>query len=231
MIQNSVDFINRIRNIRKANQRSIHNCASLLDISKEHYLRFESGTGPLTLPDVELLARFFDVPLTAFFDNSPLESHTLSLPEKSQRSQYIQLRHKMIRAKFNTFKEKSGMSLEELGEKTGVPQKALVDFSNGSEPISISNLLLIANSFGETLDSFFNENYSVNNQTDQDDQKPPKWRQEYPDRGKAEDIQENDPFDSLVSALKQIPKKEQAQIAKILLQHLKSLQQLSNNFS
>lgn len=215
----------RIQNIRKANRRSIHDCASLLDITKEQYLGFENGTAQLTLPDVELLARFFDVPLTAFFDESPLDNLTLSLPERSHRPQYKHLRHKMIRAKFNMLREKTGVTLEELHEKTGIPQKDLSDFDNISTPIPISNLIMIADCLGESLDYFLDENYqTIENQPDQDNQKTPKWQPEYPEIDKADDNREDDPYEQLVSALKIIPKEEQAQIAKILLQYIKTLQ-------
>jgi transcriptional regulator with XRE-family HTH domain len=225
MNQNPKPFIDRIRNIRKAKKRSIHDCATLLDISKEHYLRFENGSAPLSLPDIELLAWFFDVPLRVFIDDSPIEDYKLSIPELSLRPKYNQLRHKMIQAQFNVLKQKTGITLGELHEKTGIPQEALADFANGSAPIPISNLVLIANGLGESLDYFFSNGHQMDDpQPEQAEQKSPKWQPEYPESEEAQNDQKTGPYEQLMSALKHISNDDRAQIAKILLQRLKSLQ-------
>ncbi len=225
MKPNPEKLANRIRNIRKANHRSIHDCASLLDISKEHYLRFENDSAPLSLPELELLARFFAVPLEAFLDDSPLENYTLSLPKASQRAQYIQLRHKMIQAQIDLLRKNKGMTLAELHQETGISQEAMAAFDQGMSPIPISNLMVIADCLGESLDHFFNEDpQSLASHDEDNPQKKLKWQPEYPENKGDKDDQDTEPLNRLMNALQQVPKDDQARIAKALLQLIKSLQ-------
>lgn len=225
MNHNSENIPDRIRKIRKAKQRSIHDCASLLEVSKEHYLRFENGTAPFTLPDLELLAQFFDVPLTAFFNDSPLESYSLSLPTDTLKPQYIQLRHKMIRAKFNQLREQTGVTLDELQKETEIPKEDLLDFDDGNAPIPISSLIKIINCLGVSLDQFFKQDdQPINEITGVHSEATPKWRPEYPEGESGRVKKDRERYEQLVSALKQISKEDQARIAKLLLGHLKSLQ-------
>jgi len=222
MDQKLENILKRIRKTRKAKQRSIHDCASILNISKKHYLRFESGTAPLTLPDIEVLAQFFDVPFQSFFDHSPFENQSLSKLTGSIRSQYFELRHKMIQAKFNLLKEKAGVTLEDIQQKTGIPQEALLSFDTGKTPIPINNLIKIAECFGKSLEYFSDPEFLFVEGHENKNLSKPKWRPEYPESQSPLTDQNKDPYEQLVHALKQISKEDQARIAKLLLNNLKS---------
>ena len=63
----------RIKTIRKSKRRSIHDCATILGLSKGTYLNIEKGLEPITLPELELLALYFEEDLSVFLnrDQSP----------------------------------------------------------------------------------------------------------------------------------------------------------------
>ncbi len=222
MKQEPEKILKRIRKIRKTKRRSIHDCASILSISKEHYLRFESGTAPLTLPDIEVLAQFFGVSLSTVFDDSPLESQSLPSKTRSTRSQYIKLRHKMIQARFNLLREKAGMTLEDIHQSTGIEMEALLAFDNGTAPIPIGYLIKIVDCFEESFDYFYNQNPAFADEYRNHEPEGPKWQPEYPKSEERGNNLDEDPYAQLILALKHISKEDQARIAKILLNNLKS---------
>lgn len=219
MEQRLESTLKRIRRIRKAKQRSIHDCASILNISIEHYLRFEDGTAPLSLPEIEVLAQFFDVPFRSIFDHSNLESHSTKL-SGATKSHYISLRHKMIQAKFNLLRDQAGFSLEHVQLKTGIPQEALQAFDTGKSPIPINNLIKIADCFGKSIGYFFETELLVKDRNESQNLNKPKWMPEYPENEIRD--QYEDSYGQIIQALKQIPKEDQARIAKLLLNNLKS---------
>jgi len=222
MTQKPEKVIQRIQQIRKRKLRSIYECASLLDIPREHYLQFEEGTNPLALPDMELLASFFDVPLSSFFNNPANETCPLSTLPHETRSAYKDLRHKMIQVKFILLREEAGISLKVLHESTGIPLEALENYDRVNSPIPLDHLCQICSFLGQPINAFFSQEPDFID--DSEGSLPqPKWKPEYPEGGNTEAQGTEDPYIQLVDALKKIPKEDQARIAKILLNNLKSL--------
>lgn len=218
MAQTPEDVIHRIQRIRRSKQRSIHDCALILDIPKEDYLKFEEGSVSLTLPEMELLASFFDVPLSSFFDETTPEIVPLSALPRETRSSYKELRHKMIQVRLIMLREEAGISLELLQEMTGISYEDLESYDNGSKPIPVHHLIRICAYLDQPVDVFFSQEPDfLENPEDSHHQQ--KWQPEYPEgKNPAED-----PYQQLVEALKQTPKEDQARIAKELLNNLKSL--------
>lgn len=222
MTQTTKDIIQRIQQIRKLKRRSIHDCAALLDITKEDYLDFEGGITQLTLPDMELLASFFDVRLSSFFDETLPEIRPLSALPRNTRSSYRELRHKMIQVGLIMGMEEAGISLEYLQEMTGIPLETLDSYDKGNSPILIDHLIQISECLGKPISAFYNQDPDYILDTDES-HPTQKWQPEYPRGSDPEPDHEIDPYEQLVNALKRIPKEDQAQIAKILLNNLKSL--------
>jgi len=212
------NVIKRIQQIRKSRQRSIHDCAILLDISREDYLNFEEGSALLTLPEMELLASFFNVPLSSFFDESIIESTPLSALPREARSSYKDLRHKMIQVKLILLRDEADISLEFLQEKTGISYEDLDSYDSGNKPIPFDHLNRICTCLGQPVKTFFSEEPDIV-KNPEDSRPQQKWQPEYPER----DNPSEDPYELLVNALKQTPKEDQARIARELLNNLKSL--------
>jgi transcriptional regulator with XRE-family HTH domain len=210
--------IQHIQQIRKSKQRSIHDCALILDIPKEDYLRFEEGMAPLTLPEIELLASFFDVPLSTIFNDSIPEVTPLSALPLETRTTYKDLRQKMIQVKLILLRDEAGISLEKLQEMTGISSEDLEAYDSGNKPIRFDHLLQICGCLGQPVDAFFSEEPDFMQSPDSLHSQQ-KWQNEYPDRSNPIE----DPYQQLVDALKQTPKEDQARIAKELLNNLRSL--------
>lgn len=223
MAQSTENIIHNIRKIRRLKQRSIHDCASILNISNEHYLQFEDGNAPLSLPELELLAIYFNIPVRLFFEDKPPDTEPFAVLEEDIRGKYKRLRQKMILAQLEIEIEKENMTLEDLHEATNIPLDALQSYKNGNLSIPVQLLLQIIEALELEENAFYNQDWwpisAAGNTQDQQTH----WQPEFPQDDTSPSEQANDPYQDLIRALKKIPKAEQAQIAKILLHKLKSL--------
>ncbi len=59
---------------RRASCRSLEDCARILEVSPEQYTRFERGEVSPTLPQVELLSLYLNIPVDVFWDNKPVSA-------------------------------------------------------------------------------------------------------------------------------------------------------------
>jgi len=222
MAQTPENTHQRIRRIRKTLQRSIHDCASILEISKEQYLGFEQGTHSLSLPDIEILAFYLGTPVNELFeDHSPREDQ-LSLLKDNVRFQYRQLREKMIRTKLVIELQQAELSFENIHKTTLIPLDALKAYEIGQAVIPVEHLQQISECLGKPLSIFFSDNLGLSEDLNPE-QRADNWEQEFPEGDSVRTSEPEEPYSQLMEALKKIPKEDQAQIAKILLNKLKSI--------
>jgi transcriptional regulator with XRE-family HTH domain len=222
MMENVDTILRRIQQVRKRRQRNIHECAAFLNLSKEAYLEFEQGSEMLTLPEVELLAHFFGVSPVSFFNSNHSEIQLLAILDDQVQPQYIQIRHKMIRARITSEMQKRSISLNLLQELTGIPQIELDGYLKGEKSIPLDHLIEINRALelpaGALVDVDWSDNIS---------DKPPAlenhWDHEFFPSGDHSAVQENSAYLQLLSALRALPKKDQAEVAKVLLEKLKSI--------
>lgn len=212
--------IDRIKHIRLLKQRSINDCAIFLNISEEQYLKFEEGITPLTLPDIELLAIYFRIPLQTFFNNEPIKDYSIFLLSNEIHPKFIKLRHKMIHAKYAIAKEKRGLTIDDIHQATQIPMEVLHAYDKGDSSIPFDHLLLMSDALATPLEEFFNQESALSEDIDNYYHQR-NWRPEYPKEEIKADELEEDPYMHLISALKRIPHEEQAHIAKIIIDKLK----------
>ena len=215
MVQIPKELHEKIKTIRMSLHFSIHDCAKLLGIPQGNYLAFENGEQHLSLPDLEILALYFGLPLEAFFTDQYKRLYQLTLLQDSIRPSYQILRQKVIRTQLSLERQAAGMSLEELGEATGIPVESLRDYEEETVPIPIDDLQNICQQLGKHLDAFFpddhqlSETFNLSGTMFQDQ------------KAMSEGDELDDSFAQILAKLKQIPKADQAEIAKEILNKLK----------
>ncbi|MCB2202789.1 helix-turn-helix domain-containing protein [bacterium] len=220
MAQSTENTLQRISDIRRTLQRSVHDCAGILGISEAKYLAFEQGRESLSLPDLELLSLYLNIPLQELFDKDVHTSSSHHLLQLNIRPQYKQLREKMIQTKLILARESKGLSLFDLAQETDIPEKTLQAYELGQLPIPLNHLKSICEALGCSIDTFFPEDNALNGAPKVNNRQG-RWQPEYPNNEAAPNPEE-DPYRQLLAALKQIPEEDQARIAKQLLELLKN---------
>lgn len=215
-------IVERIKQIRKLKNRSLHDCAKVLNIQKERYHHFEDGNGVLSLPELELLAIFLEVPLQSFFQDSDLELDQAALLSEEKMPIYKNLRDKIIRTKLNLEIEKKGISLENLNDKTGISLQTLKSYQENGESIPFDHITQITEHLGIPINSLLQDTL----ESDEEfiigkDQEQSQWEPEYQDSRGIPDEEET-PQTVLLEAVKSLSITDQAEIAKLLLEKLKA---------
>lgn len=222
MVQTPEKIIERIKQVRTRKQHAIHQCAMILDISKENYLKFESGEKPLSLPEIELIAIYLGIPLQNLFDEDPVKDDSLLVLQDEVQPIYRNLRQKMIRAKLNAEKAKKGISLEELHQTTNIPLQTLTFYENGDLPIPIHHLMQICDVLSLSMEAFINKEITSDKRVKHQSRRP-NWEQEYPESENKNSFSAGEAHSPLEIAISMLPIEDQAAIAKTLLEKLKTL--------
>jgi len=115
-----------IQDARSHAGRSIEDCATVLNVSPEEFRKAESGEYVVSLPQLEVLAIYLNVPMAHFWG-----THTLEESEKQQFSDLLALRHKIIGGLLRQARLEAGRSVEDLAEQIGVSTGQIGLFRGG----------------------------------------------------------------------------------------------------
>lgn len=211
----------KIKSIRKTLQMSLHDCAKILGTTTERYLAFEQGEESLSLPELEILAYYFGIPIMECLHGQLQINARFSLLQNANRSAYIKLREKWIRSRLALETENRGIVLEELAETLDITRSDLTGYKTGEMPIPLDHLQKICAYFNLPLEDFFPD---LNEFEGQRSLKPAagRWNPEFPNGQPSKDDNERI-YNQLLEALKEIPEDNQAEIAKVILDKLKSI--------
>jgi len=215
----SVLVTKRIKHIRKSKQLRKKDCAKALGVSKETYRSYEDGSKPLSLPELELLGLFLGVtPISLINDDQSYEPFGMLL-RKDIRPHYLILRRKMVGALISVIRKNKALSIEDLQQTTQINTENLQAYEKGDTPIPLTDLFLISDHLGISQKALFATNWTAEN-----NQSLPigesDWYLGLPKDNQV--VEEEDDFITLLKALKQLSKSDQAETAKFILNKLRS---------
>lgn len=141
-----------LRDARVNAVRSLSDVAAFLQIDAEEVEAWELGEASPSLPQLELLAYFFDVPVSHFWGLTTLEAENAG--PASAQNEFVALRNRMIGALLRQSREEMKTSIEELAERTAIPVQDLRDYELGEAPIPMHELAVLANAVQKTISYF-----------------------------------------------------------------------------
>ena len=141
-----------LRDARLNAARTIEDCARLLNVPPATVESWEYGDAVPSLPQLELLAYYLDVPVSHFWGQQTLNA------DKAQKinaqSEYMQLRDRMIGALMRQAREETGLELTEIAEAAHIPLETLQQYELGEAAIPMSELSVISSLVNRNLDYF-----------------------------------------------------------------------------
>lgn len=141
-----------LRDARVKAQRSHDDCARALHISAEQIERWEFGDDVPSLPQLELLAFFLEVPVSHFWSMDTLEA-TAQDPARSQ-VEFVNLRNRVIGALLRLAREELGLTLEALSAETGITIEKLQAYELGDLPVPMHELTVLSNPLRKNISYF-----------------------------------------------------------------------------
>lgn len=146
-----------LRDARQEAERSIGDVARYLKVEPELAEAWELGDAVPSLPQLELLAYFLDVPVSHFWGIKTFESQHGG--RASAQDEFMALRNRMVGALVRQTREERGESLESLAERAHLDAVTLDQYELGEWPIPLHELSVIAGALEKNL-SFFLETSS-----------------------------------------------------------------------
>ncbi|HEX7975365.1 MAG TPA: helix-turn-helix transcriptional regulator [Anaerolineales bacterium] len=142
-----------IRDARLAGGKTLEACAASVSVTSAEFEDYELGTKSPSLPQLEVLASFLNVPLERFWANKTLSvdsaSHGGPAPEK-----VIGLRQRIIGALLRRSRLEAGLSLEALAEKSASSPQLLETYELGEAPIPLPDLEMLSKVLNRSMDDF-----------------------------------------------------------------------------
>jgi len=138
-------------------------CAELLGISESDYASIETGKFSPTLPQLEILAFAFKVPIKHFWGAETLSAERNLGDLKDRAQELILVRQKIIGLTLRQLREKNGWSTAQLFEKTGVAIERIEGVEKGVLAMPISELEVLTRSAGGVLDDLIDDRGPVGN--------------------------------------------------------------------
>lgn len=147
---------------RQANKMSIFDLSQKSGISEEKLQSYEQGETSPSLPELEVLAFIFNIPLEHFWGKQVLHPpEAEDIAEKFR--QLLEIRNKIIGANIQARRQESEMSAEQLAELSDIEVSTLTSFENGELDIPIPSLEILAKNLNCRIEDFFDNQGKIGN--------------------------------------------------------------------
>jgi transcriptional regulator with XRE-family HTH domain len=141
-----------LRDARLNARRTLEECARLLNVPSSQIETWEYGDSVPSLPQLELLAYYLNVPVSHFWGLETLNSSG-NLEEKSQ-PEYLTLRNRMVGALLRQAREAAGVTIDDLAELCGLSASKISEYELGEAAPPIHELSVLASGVDKNLNYF-----------------------------------------------------------------------------
>lgn len=138
--------------------KSMKNCADAIGTTVSHYKKIENGELFPTLPELETLSCFLNVPLLGFIENQEIGNTT---PNISNLFHLIEIRNSVIGTLLQIERERKNIPLKEMAERCAMQRSRLKRYESGVSGIPLNDLMKMAEVLSMDLDIFFDKNSPI----------------------------------------------------------------------
>jgi transcriptional regulator with XRE-family HTH domain len=141
---------------RKALRRSVEECAEAIGVSPEQFQEFEKGSSAPSLPQLEMLALFFNIPIEHFWGHRSLSD--TGIPSAFQeKERMLLLRNRVIGTNLRLARNNANLSYKEVQDRAGIPEEQLKRHEMGELSIPIPELEILASLFETPIERFYDQ--------------------------------------------------------------------------
>ena len=149
-----------IRDARMAARRSIDECAAAIGVTKGIFRAYEEGRRAPSLPELEILVYYLNLPIDHFWGKSSISSEA-SLTEPIDLPQLAELRQRMIGALLRQERNHASISIKALTQETGIGGARIKAYELGERPIPLPELEALLVVLGSRIETFFDQSGPV----------------------------------------------------------------------
>lgn len=141
-----------IRDARLYGGRTLDDCANLLGMTAEAFERVEFGEEVISLPDLEVLAMYFKVPLSHFWGDQTLGNH-----HRTDYRNVLQKRRVNIGQLLQETRNKQNRTVQDLANEVDATPADIEAYEAGEKPIPLFDLDRLARYLGHSLNYFIDD--------------------------------------------------------------------------
>jgi transcriptional regulator with XRE-family HTH domain len=149
-----------IRDARSAARKTVSETAKAIGLSAAMLRSYEEGRRSPSLPELELLAYYLDLPIQHFWSSLAL-SDDAARTEPLDMNKLAALRHRIIGILLRQKRQQTSVSIKALSTESGISQSRLKAYEMGEKPIPLAELEAILTIIGGRVESFFDQNGPV----------------------------------------------------------------------
>jgi len=139
---------------RIANRRGAEECAEAMGVSLDEYRSFEGGKASPSLPQLELLAVYLNMPLEHYWGRQAMSTRA-SEQNAEDKKRILSLRNKVIGASLRLARSNQQIELTTLARESGLSEDALTRYELGEAPIPLAELETLAGLLQTPLSTFY----------------------------------------------------------------------------
>ncbi len=148
----------KIRHARSRAGLNLKEVGQALGVSSTTVSDIEYGRREVTLPQLEVMALIFNVPVIYFWSDDVISEPNLDFPTQ----QAIALRQRVIGVLLRQARTEAGRTQEELAKLLGVPASRISGYEFGKTEIPLSELEILADSLRVSLNYFLDKGIQPN---------------------------------------------------------------------
>lgn len=149
-----------IRGARDQTRASRRECAAVLGVSVARFTSYEDGTRAISLPELELLARYLETPLSTFRANASLNesAREAQLPNPEL---FLPLRHRIVGARLRQLRQEKDCTQANVAALLGCSSSTISDYEYGRRAIPVADLEVLCRGLQVTLEYFMDRDSEV----------------------------------------------------------------------
>jgi len=143
-----------IRDARLAARRNVPECAQAIGIKSGQFRAYEEGRKAPSLPELESLVFFLDLPLDHFWGREARSEGTHPY-EKLDLPKLLSVRQRKIGALLRQERMNASISIRNLAQETGISGARIKAYELGEKPMPLPELEILLKTLGGRIESFF----------------------------------------------------------------------------
>jgi len=149
-----------IRDARTHARRTIPECARALGIKPGIFRAFEEGRRAPSLPELEALVYFLDLPIDHFWSREIKSDKPLPL-ENLDLTRLLAVRQRKVGALLRQERMTASISIRNLSHETGISGARIKSYELGERPIPLPELEILIKILGGRIETFFDRTGTI----------------------------------------------------------------------
>jgi transcriptional regulator with XRE-family HTH domain len=147
-----------IKDARIVSEKSIEDCSKAMGKATSEFEAYEQGEKSPSLPELEALGFYLDIPIDHFLDREPISFEAKENIAIEKIDYLLPLRHRIIGIMMRKARLEANISLEELSRHSEIDHQDLSDYEMGTTPIPLPALEVIALALNFSMRDFRDQN-------------------------------------------------------------------------